>query len=456
MRPLALLAAWVAFPVALGLRVHNALTYPPEWGFDAAFSWQYIDALRKVWHLPAPDAGWSTADPPLYYALAAALMRIANAPPLVPWLNLLLGLGIAALAARLVRKLAPEDPARAWLAAGLVLYLPAHIHMSAMVNKEMLAAFFASLAIFLVADPARARESGRPALRRALAAGVAAGLALLTKLSGVLAAPACAVAYVFDARKQQSAHARRQRPALARGALCCIVAAVVGGWFFARNRIEYGYFQPHALPAHHLMLGMPPGERGLADYVRFPLATFTDPQVLNPSLLRSVWGTTYASLWFDAHRFFLPTRSLAVSRLGEVTLVLALLPSAAFLAGLYTGARRLVRGEGDADAPLLALVALSLAGFAAYTWANPWFAVVKGTSLLGVCVPFGVYTSEVLCRWIRRGRWQAAWIGVALAALALCIVAGTLFHGVFVRFESPGIPWRATPIPAPAPIPVPS
>ena len=442
MRPLALLAVWVALPVALAVRIHNALHYPPEWGFDAAFSWEYIEALRKVWHLPAPDAGWSTADPPLYYALAAALMRVANAPPLVPWLNLLLGLGIAALAARLVRQLAPHDAARAWLAAGLVLYLPAHVHMSAMVNKEMLAAFMTSAAICLVADPARTREEARPALRRALAAGVAAGLALLTKLSGVLAAPACAAAYVLDARKH--------RDALARAALCCLVAALVGGWFFARNRIEYGYFQPHALPAHQLMLDMPPGERTLADYVRFPLATFTDAQVLNPSLLRSVWGTTYASLWFDAHRFFLPTVSLAVSRLGEVTLVLALLPSAAFLAGVYAGARRLARGAGDADAPLLALVVLSLAGFAAYTWQNPWFAVVKGTSLLGLCVPFAVYASEALCSWIRRGRLQAALIGSALAALALCIIAGTLFHGVFVRLESPGIPWQTLPIQVPS------
>jgi hypothetical protein len=441
-KPLAVLAVSLALAVALGVRIHNALTYPPEWGFDAAFSWQYIEALRNEWHLPAPDAGWSTADPPLYYALAAALMRVVNAPPLVPWLNLLLGLGIAAIAARLVRRLAPADPARAWLAAGLILYLPAHVHMSAMVNKEMLAAFLTSAAIGLVADPARPREALRPALWRALGAGVAAGLALLTKLSGVLAAPACAAAYLLDAR--------RRRDALARGALCVVVAAVVGGWFFARNRIEYGYFQPHALPAHQLMLGMPPGERTLGDYVRFPLSTFTDPQVLNPSLLRSVWGTTYASLWFDAHRHILPTRGVAVSRLGEVTLVLALLPSAAFLAGLYTGARRLARGEGAADAPLLALVALSLAGFAAYTWQNPWFAVVKGTSLLGLCVPFGVYTSEALCRWMRRGRGSALWIGGALAALALCIVAGTLFHGVFVRLEYPGIPWRTTPIPVPS------
>ncbi len=421
-------------PLALAMRAHNALFFPPEWGFDASFNWQYIEALRRDWYLPRPDAFWSSSDPPLYYALAALCMRIVEAPALVPWLNTGLGLGVAALAAWLVRRLAAADPVRAWLAAGLVLYLPAHVQMSAMVNEEMLAAFFIALAISWAAHPERAREAPRPALRRAVAIGVAAGLALLSKLSGALVTPACAAAYAFDAR--------RNRAALTRGALCCVVAAVVGGWFYARNRNEYGYFQPHGLPVHQLMQSMPPGERHLGDYLRIPLATFTDPQVLNRDLLHSVWGTTYASLWFDAHRFFLPTHSEAVRRLGSVTLLLALLPTAAFLAGMASGARRVRQGNGASDVPLLALVAGTLAGFAVYAWQNPWFAVLKGTSLLGLCVPYAAYSSESLCRWARRGPAFALVLGVALGALALCVVAGGTFQGVFVRTEYPGIHWQ--------------
>jgi 4-amino-4-deoxy-L-arabinose transferase-like glycosyltransferase len=437
-RAAALLAAFVAFPLALALRVHNAITYPPDWGFDGSFNWQYIEALRRVWHLPAPDAGWSTSDPPLYFALAALLMRALPAPALVPWLNLLFGLGIAAIAAWLVRRLAPGDGARALLAAGLVLYLPAHVQMSAMVNEEMLASAFIALAIALAADPARRDEPPGPALRRALGAGTAAGLALLSKLSGALATPASAAAWLYDARRG------RAQAALSRAALCCALAALVGGWFYARNRIVYGYFQPHDLAVHgQLMWSMPPGQRGVADFLRFPLATFADPQVLNPELLRSVWGTTYASLWFDAHRMFLPTHDEGVRRLGSATLLLALLPTAAFLAGLVAGVRRCLRGEGAADAPLCALVALTLAGYALYAWQNPWFAVLKGTSLLGLCVPYGVYASESLCRWSRRGHASALAIGALLAALAACVIAGGAFQLLFVRSESPGIPWLA-------------
>jgi hypothetical protein len=35
---------------------------------------------------------------------------------------------------------------------------------------------------------------------------------------------------------------------------------------------------------------MPPGQRWFADYLRMPLAIWTDPQAVNPDLLRSVWG----------------------------------------------------------------------------------------------------------------------------------------------------------------------
>ena len=70
MRVTAVLAGCLALSMALGLRIHNALTYPPEWGFDASFSWQYIEALRRVWHLPRPDAGWSAA-----VAIAAVEMK---------------------------------------------------------------------------------------------------------------------------------------------------------------------------------------------------------------------------------------------------------------------------------------------------------------------------------------------------------------------------------------------
>jgi hypothetical protein len=438
------LAVGVAIPAALAIRLHNALHYPADWGFDASFNWRYIYRLSRDVALPDPAAGWSTGDPPLYFALGAAVfggLEAIGARDLavyaIPFLSLAAGLGVAALAFALVRCAAPDAPGRAWLAAGLLLFLPAHVHMSAMVNEEMLAALFTSLAVFALARErlAGADPAGPGALSRAAAAGAAAGAALLTKLSGAVAAAAAALTCAADGLRPGA-----RRPAAARVAVVLAAGLAVGGWFYVRSRVLYGFFQPFGLPAHERMFDLPPGERGVLDYLRVPAATFLDPQMLEPSLLRSVWGGTYVTAWFDGHRFFLPDGSAAVRRLGTATLLLALLPTAAFAVGLGRGVRRALRDPRAADLPLVLLTALSLAGYAVYTWRNPWFVVVKGTSLLGLSLPYAFYASDELCRWGRRGPARRL-VGAWLALLAVCVAAGTTFDGLFARPEVSGLVW---------------
>jgi len=431
-------AAVAAALIACAVRVNNALRDPPDWGYDATFNWRYIYRMSRDWALPHPSAGWSTSDPPLFFTTSAVLMSASGfSVVLVPLLNTVAGLAIVALAVVLVRGECPEQPGRALLAGGLLLYLPAHIYMSAMVNEEMLAALFTSLAVFVLARRRRAATAGA-ALRGAACAGGAAGLAVLSKLTGALAVAAAVGTYALDGLRSAAL-----RPAGARIAVVVAVAGLVGGWFYARNQMIYGAPQPFGLPAHAVMFEMPPGERSLLDYVRLPLATWTDPQLLDPDLLHSVWGSTYATVWFDGHRYFLPRDSSAVRHLGCVTLALALLPTAAFALGLIGGLRRAVASPLSADTPLLLLVAVTLAGFAVYTWENPWFVVIKGTSLLGLSLPFAYYTSEVLQRWIRRGRASALVVWIVLAGLGVSVVLSCTFDLAFQKTEVSGLEWRA-------------
>ncbi|MEE9606616.1 MAG: hypothetical protein V3U03_02675, partial [Myxococcota bacterium] len=122
-----LLPAALLTLVALAMRIHNAIRYPADWGFDATFNWQYIYALTNDWSLPDPSAGWATGDPPLFYYGAALVMRglravgAIDATVLVlPLLSALEGLAIAALAVLLVRRADPGNTRRAWLAGGLL------------------------------------------------------------------------------------------------------------------------------------------------------------------------------------------------------------------------------------------------------------------------------------------------------------------------------------------------
>lgn len=422
---------------AIAVRLWNVRYYPPDWGFDSAANWRYIYRMAQDWALPNPSAGWSTADPPLFFVTAAALMDASDfSILLVPLFNTAIGLGLVILAVRLVRELDPERPRRALLAGGLLLFLPAHIYMSAMVSEEMLVAFFTSLCVFLLVR--RVDAPGEPGdLQGAAAVGMAAGLALLSKLTGALAISTAVAAYALEGLRL-----RNWRRACARILVASLLAMLLGGWYFARNRVVHGYFQPFGLPAHQVMFEMPPGERALLDYVRIPLATWTDPQLLNPDLQHSVWGSTFATAWFDGHRFFLPRDSAGVQALGGATLFFALLPTIAFAVGLIGGLKRAFASPESRDAPLLLLVALTLAGYTVYTWQNPWFVVIKGTSLLGLSLPFAYYASDALDRWTAGVRRSAPFVWLALAGLAVTVTLSSTFNLAFEKTEVSGLQWQ--------------
>jgi hypothetical protein len=427
----------------IGIRAHNAFRYPIVYGFDSRANWRYIERLTQSWTLPAPDADWATAHPPLFYYASAALCRALGNPErdvAVVWIRLIstvLGLLTVALAVGLVRRTDPDDPRRALWAGGLLLFLPVHIYISAMLHEELLVSALISVVVVGVAwDGVRAEPPRRP-LWRAAGLGLAAGLALLTKLTGLLVIPVAAGAYALDGWRRRDA-----RLAVARVAVLVAVALAVGGWYYVRNRVEYGYFYPYGLPTHRIMFSYPPGERRLGDYLRVPFATWTDPTVLSPDLLRSVWGSTYVSVWFDGHRHFLPTRRDAVNRAGTWILLLAILPTAAFLRGLGRGVVRAVEDPRSPDPPLLLLVLLTLAGYVAFTWRNPWFAVLKGSFLLGLSVPFAFYASEGLRLWGRASRARgiaiAVWMGVLFLSVAAVFTQGVVFE----KTDPPGFQWK--------------
>ena len=347
------------------------------------------------------------------------------------------GLGAIALAVLLVRSIAPQDSRRALLAAGLLLFLPAHIYMSAMLNEEILASAFTSLAVTGAALASVRPASANRALLRACGLGLAAGLALLTKLTGLLAAVSVSAAYAAGGWRQGN-----RSGALLRAALVLLVALMAGGWYYARNRVEYGYFYPKNLPTHTVMQTMPPGTRSVGDYLRVPHETWTDPQLLSPALLRSVWGSTYVTVWFDGHRTYLPRDARSVRWMGSLLTLLGLLPTAAFAVGLVRGARRALRTPAGPDTPLLLLVGLTLAGYTLFTWQNPWFAALKGTYLLGLSVPFAFYASEVLASWTRPGRASAPFTWAVLGVLALAVVLTFTYGPVFAKSgEFPGLFW---------------
>ncbi len=445
--------------VGVAMRFHNAIAYPKRWGFDGLFNERYIGRLLESFALPAPDTDWSTAHPPLFYYLSAGLGRLLGVADsleaVVParLASSLAGLVMVGLCFVLVRRAVPEDPRRACLAAALVLFLPAHIYMSAMLNEEILAATFVTIAIFGVCVSVMRRDGDPVPWWHDVGIGVAAGLALLTKLSGLLVIAAAIAAYGWMGLRD-----RRLAPALRRAAVIAGVALLVGGWYYGRNLALYGYLYPQDLSTHSLMFSMPPGERHVLDYFYVPLATFTDPQVLNEDLLESIWGSTYVTLWYEGHGHFLPKNEPAVARLGAALLVLALLPTLAFVIGFGRAIRRGLQDPHSPDAPLAMLSLLTGAGYVVFTWGNPWFATVKASYMLGIALPFAYFASAVLSDWMR---------GSGDRAIAISIILGALLVGICAAFTTdiglwdltpngalPGLHWDGAPTVAPG-VPVP-
>jgi len=429
--------------VAIAMRVHNAFALPKHWGFDANWNWEYIERLTGSWQLPAPHEGWSMAHPPFFYYAGALLARIMDGASVesitiaIRLASAALGVGAVGGAVWLIRCLDPGARKRAFLAAALLLFLPVHVYMSAMLGEEIVASSLVSLAVVGVCIDLVRRPPMPRALWRSAGWGLLAGLALLTKLSGVLAIAAVGGALLLDGLRR-----RELERALALAAIFGLVAGVVGGWPYVRNLVSFGYLYPHDLPVHERIHTMPPGDRAISDYLRVPVSTLLDPRAIEPKLVYSVWGTTYTTLWYDGHRHFLPRDSREATRLGTAILTLALLPTLAFGVGLVRGLRRAWSTPEGPDTLFLLLVALTLAGYVLFTWRNPWYVTLKGSYMLTLIVPFAWYASEVLSDWTRGAGVRQGFVWTGLAAL-LTLTALVFSFGLVLEKtdKGPGFRW---------------
>jgi hypothetical protein len=429
-----LFAGWsVALAVSVGVRLWNALEGPLMWGYDAWGHVAYVLFLDLYRGLPWPDQGWSYFHPPLHYALGWVLAQARSSEVLMRGLSLLgsaASLGTAALAAWLARRATPERPALALLAFVAVACLPVHYFMSPMPGNQLTACFLtaATLAAF-VANESRAR----PTLGGAAGVGVLAGLALLTRFSGLLAL--CVVTGCVLLRALLRG-AWREAPgrAGARAVLTAALALGLAAPYYARNVAEFG--TPFQLSRDFALVtsveaDQPPGVRTASHYWSFPLAAFSDPNPLAPHLIRSVWASVYLNVWADTYRESDVSRALEAEsvkrRSTTLMALLGLLPTAVFALGCALAARDVVRGRRrPVYVPLLVQTAASLAAFVLFTWRVPIWSALKASYLFGLSLPFGVFLARgVEARLGAATGWQRALLptGLTVVAVAASLVA---------------------------------
>lgn len=412
--------------LAAGQYAWNAWTLPPLSGYDAGGHAAYILTIVEEERLPEPREGWSTFHPPLYYLLGAAAWSVFE--PLGPRA---LGAGVRAISAcavlisgavlfALALRRSSAWPSAA-VATALLLFVPSVQMAGAMIGNEALGLACASLAVpwilKLQADPRDARAAALAALF--------AALALATKYTGVFVAAACVVPFL-----RRDLDARMLRAAAAGAA----VAVLVAGPVYVRNVVVSGSPIPMTRdlePMKSIEAAFVIRDRKFKDYLSFPSGALRHPYLarrvgdsdryLTNRALTSIWGLAHASTWYDAfgHREPAALRDDDHWR-GALLAGLGLVPGALVLFGLGLAAADAIRTRGRAtDTPLVLLFGVGLATFIAFTWRAPSVAAGKGSYLLPLAVPAGLFLVRALERLPRRARYPA----LGLCALAAGIAA---------------------------------
>jgi hypothetical protein len=365
---------------------------------------------------------WTANHPPLYYALTAVPLRVAEAaghPVRGVVAARLLSVGLSALGlialAYTVLQLVPDRPQLAVAATGLTALLPAFINVSAVVYNDSLAFLTSTCALAAMVVLVLRGLSGI----RLAAVAVSAALAALTRASGLLVAAVAALAVLIAVwRAGEGGTGRRLAAAAAWAGVVAAAVAAVAGWFYLRNRALYGDLT---------------GSTALLErFGRIPrgttLGTLAEPDFWRSQQQR-LWGVTTN----------LPGSG---GRLSRQLWLLGLLPLTGLVLAGGRWARRLVGGDGRPSQGqvvavalcvfLVVLLELSLAQFVSRGGGAHVRYLFPGLVAIGLVAAIGLAA-------LPGGRW-------GLPTLAMLAVMGVA--NLWVRWRYLGV----LGVPAPPPL----
>jgi hypothetical protein len=279
-------------------------------------------------------------------------------------------------------------------------------------------------------------------LRAALITGLFAGLAAISKFTGLALVSACAVPFL-----RADLDRAMLRALLALG----FVFALVAGPVYGRNVLVSGTPFPLTrtrepmYTAERVQVLRP---RRVLDYLTVHVDNFVRPSVFHlrrlPASFRnrnrsmtSVPGLLYASFWYDPFAHRIPIRYHQDGyRSGPVMLALGLVPTLLLVAGFLVATWRTVARRLRApEAPLVAMTFAGTAMLVVHTWTAQSTASVKGTYLLPLAPIAGVFFAQGVM--LLRGRWRLVALAASLVAAIAAVVVFT--EGVLFWSAPPGV-----------------
>jgi 4-amino-4-deoxy-L-arabinose transferase-like glycosyltransferase len=218
------------------LRLTMTWNFDARWTYDADLHWQVVTWILEHGKVPHPESTFSSYHPPLYYAIAAGLVKLGFARAQVLWFSVFCGVVRLGLIWAGLEWYVRSRWARV-TALAVAAVVAASVHLDGMVYPEALSGTLIAGAMLLV--PIAFRRSSRARWVVAGAVGLMLGLACLTKVSGfvVLSAVLAAAGLEFFVRRRP--WRTRLRSGLPWVGMLGVVLAV-SGWYYLRNVREYG------------------------------------------------------------------------------------------------------------------------------------------------------------------------------------------------------------------------
>jgi hypothetical protein len=432
------------------LRVSLNVTYDVHAGYDFPFHYDYVKYIVDHGQLPPYNMGVETYHPPLFYWIAAAMVRAGCELQSLGWISILAGcLRLIIVWIGLELYLPGQRFARL-VALSLLAVFPADLHLDGMASNEGVSTLFTAASAVLL--PLALRAEGSPRRRHlwGAALGLALGLSLLCKVSATVIVFVAVVGGALTVWRAFRSGTRAMRPLVQRIApllTAAVVTASVAGWFFVRNYALYGMAAPtgydgFARPVVAEFLAKPFLDRRTIGYVAgFDTAIYDDPYYptssipiprFNSGLIATTFSDYYDNgfgaplpgepSWARNHRLVHQT-SYALSRysvVGGTALVLAVLAAGLALA------RHLWRRGDDARLVLLLIPLLTVLGQLTFAiqYPNDTYGPIKGVYMqFGMPPAFALVGVAAAWAWSRR---RTRLLAVAVLAGQLAVTAYSL------------------------------
>lgn len=400
---------------------------PPAWRRPRS---ERIALVERAHAFLGRRANKEASQPPVYYAVAGAWLRLGRALGLegghllywVRGLNALVGFLLVWVSHLFLRRISPDEPLMSWGVPVLLTVFPQDCVYY--VTRDAFSPLLGALGFFLALRLALRPESG---IALYAAAGSVAALACLAKYTNVVLLPVFVLCTVVASKRHVSS---RAPSGLARWALLWALFLIPVALWLARNQALFG--DPTATALKIQRLGWKP--KALADWWDHPIFTPSGLSFFVTELVPSFWRGELA--WYR--------RTLGWRVSDTVYLVTSLLFVGLAAWQLRRRDRRLPERLTEGAALLMLMTGTGLLGLLSLMYeftdrsnppaSRPFF--VQGRLIAACMVPFLILYLRGMSVAAARLRWRAGpdptWAWVAAIVVVVTVSEIALSRPVFL------------------------